>query len=514
MLWPTRPSAVKSELPQTMTSPRSLDLADNDLAALQEARHLLANAQQAAAELLGWSPEHAKQVAKQVAAALLPRAEFYAEWAVRESRIGKVADKIAKNQLACTLTPSAWDNVALGGVRRNDALRIVEIGRPAGVVVGLSNSTSPVATILFKTIMCLMTRNALVISPHPVALGCCTAVTHELQAAIEAAGGPAHCVQILTRPTVEATGALMRDARTDVILATGGTPMVRAAYGSGNPAIGVGSGNVPIYIDASADIETAAAQIVTAKNFDHGSPCSAPSVLMLHASIAAQMQQALALQGAHMCSDQEALMIQNYAYPGGKFNGKVVGRPAHEIAQAAGVQVPADCQALVCPIAQPQAGHVLLKEKLSPILGCVVVPDMDRAIEMARLMLQHSGAGHTSGIHTANAEQAVVWGAALDYYRVVVNGSTVHDSTGGNTGLPYTFTIGTGYAGKSSVDCNVGPELLVNWKRVAFALPGGWAGAMASGAALPAASGQLSTLTPELQATVLRIVQEELEHLR
>jgi acyl-CoA reductase-like NAD-dependent aldehyde dehydrogenase len=379
-----------------MSSLNPIDLADHDLAALQEARDLLGRAKQAAATLALWTPEEAKRVAKEVAAALLPRAEFYAEWAVRESRIGKVADKIAKNQIACTLTPTAWDNVALGGVRRNDALRIVEIGRPAGVVVGLSNSTSPVATIIFKTILCLMTRNALVISPHPVALGCCTAVTHELQAAIEKAGGPAHALQILTRPTVEATGALMRDARTDVILATGGTPMVRAAYGSGNPAIGVGSGNVPIYVDASADIEASAQTIVTAKNFDHGSPCSAPSVLLLHASIAAQMQQALARQGAHVCTEAEAQKIQNHAFPGGKFNGKVVGRPAFEIAQAAGVQVPQDCQALVCPIANPPAGHVMFKEKLSPILGCVVVPSMDQAIEVARLMLQHSGAGHTS----------------------------------------------------------------------------------------------------------------------
>lgn len=506
-----------------MRSSRPIDLADHDLAALQEARDLLGHARQAAAILVLWTPEEAKRVAKAVAAALLPRAEFYAEWAVRESRIGKVADKIAKNQIACTLTPSAWDNVALGGVRRNDALRIVEIGRPAGVVVGLSNSTSPVATIIFKTILCLMTRNALVISPHPVALECCTAVVHELQAAIEQAGGPAHALQILTRPTVDATGALMRDARTDVILATGGTPMVRAAYGSGNPAIGVGSGNVPIYVDASADLEAAAQTIVTAKNFDHGSPCSAPSVLMLHAGIAGSMQQALARHGAHLCTEEESLKIQHHAFPGGKFNGKVVGRPANEIAQAAGVQVPLDCQALICPITYPQAGHVLLKEKLSPILGSVVVQDIDQAIGVARLMLQHSGAGHTSGIHSASAEQAVVWGAALDYYRVVVNGSTVHDSTGAHTGLPYTFTIGTGYAGKSSVDCNVGPELLVNWKRVAFPLPGGWAGVMASGAALSPgssavacadATGQPSTLTPELQATVLRIVQEELEYFR
>lgn len=499
-----------------MSEVNPIELADADLAALQEARQLLAQAKPAADAMAAWTPEHAKLVAKRVAEALQPRAEFYAEWAVRETHIGKVADKIAKNRLACTLTASAWDQVPLGGVRRNEALRIVEIGRPAGVVVGLSNSTSPVATILFKTLMCLMTRNALVVSPHPVALACCTAVVRELQAAIEAAGGPRHAVQVLTRPTVEATTALMRDPRTDVILATGGTPMVRAAYGSGNPAIGVGSGNTPVYVDASADVADAAQKTVAAKNFDHGSPCSAPSVLILHQAVAADMAVALARAGAHVCSPEEAALVQAYAFPGGKLNPKVVGRSSCDIAAAAGVSVAADCQALVCPVSQAQAGHPLLREKLSPILGCVVVPDLEGAVAVARWMLRHSGAGHTSGIFTADATQAVAWGAALDYYRVVVNGNTVLDSTGGSTGLPYTFTIGTGYAGKSSVDCNVGPELLVNWKRVAFPLPGGWAGAMASGAshAPTAAPPSQTTLSPELQAMVLRVVQEELEHLR
>ena len=501
-----------------MSVQRPLDLADHDLAALQEVRLLLDQARGAASALACISPEEGKRLAKAVGAALLPRAAFYAEWAVRESRIGKVVDKVAKNEIACTLTPSAWDNVALGGVRRNDALHIVEIGRPAGVVVGLSNSTSPVATILFKSILCLMTRNALIISPHPVALQCCTAVVQEIQAAIEKAGGPGNAVQILTRPTIDATNAMMRDTRTDVILATGGTPMVRAAYGSGNPAIGVGSGNTPIYVDESADLMEAAEKIVTAKNFDHGSPCSAPSVLMLHKAVMADMAMALTRAGAHVCTAEEAAKIQAYAWPGGKFNGKVVGRPAHEIASAAGVQVGADCEALICPLPRPEAGHPLLREKLSPILACTVVGSVDEAIDVARLMLQHSGAGHTSGIYTADAEQAVYWGAALDYYRVVVNGSVVHDTTGANTGLPYTFTIGTGYAGKSSVDCNVGPELLVNWKRVAFPLPGGWAGAMASGSAhAPAASCAApasAAVAPDVEAMVLRIVQEELAQIR
>ena len=503
-----------------MSDLNPVQLTDKDLAAFQEARDLLAQARTAANVLESWTPEHAKLVARQVGAALLPRAEFYAEWAVRESGIGKVTDKVAKNQLACTLTPSAWEQVPLGGVRRHESLHIVEIGRPAGVVVGLSNSTSPVATILFKTLMCLMTRNALVISPHPVALDCCIAVVRELQAAIEAAGGPGNCVQILTRPTVDATSALMRDSRTDVILATGGTPMVRAAYASGNPAIGVGSGNTPIYVDLSADLDDAAQKIIVAKNFDHGSPCSAPSVLLLHRSVAAKQLGLLSQHGAHVCSDAEAQRIQDYAFPAGKFNPKIVGRPAHEIAHAAGVNVTPGCEALICIMDGVKPGHILLKEKLSPILGCVVVDDMDQAIATAKLMLQLSGAGHTSGIYTADAPQAVQWGAALDYYRVVVNGSTVHDSTGGNTGLPYTFTIGTGYAGKSSVDSNVGPELLVNWKRVAFPLQGGWAGAMAAaggaaeGSRITAATSRATELSPELSEMVIRIVQEELEHLR
>lgn len=495
-------------------------MTDHDLAALQEVRRLLDNARHAADSLLAWTPEQAKRVAKQVAEALLPKAEFYAEWAVRETKIGKVPDKIAKNQIACTRTSTAWSNVPLGGVRRNDALRMVEIGRPAGVIVGLSNSTSPVATIIFKTIMCLMTRNALIISPHPVALGCCTGVVKELQAAAQAVGAPQHMVQILTRPTLDATAALMSDPRTDLILATGGTPMVRAAYSSGNPAIGVGSGNVPIYVDACADLVTAASLIVAAKNFDHGSPCSAPSVLMLHASIAERILPLLVQAGGYLCSAAQSQQIQDYAFPGGKFNPKIVGRPGYEIAKGAGLEVPNDCQALLCPIDKPVAGHPLLREKLSPILGVVVVPDMDGAIGIAKAMLQHSGAGHTSGIYSASAEKAVYWGAALDYYRVVVNGNTVHDGTGANTGLPYTFTIGTGYAGKSSVDCNVGPELLVNWKRVAFALPGGFEGAMAVAAsggaasvALDAVGANADGVTPELQALVLRIVQEEIDKL-
>jgi acyl-CoA reductase-like NAD-dependent aldehyde dehydrogenase len=488
---------------------------DHDLAALQEARDLLANAKVAAAAMARMTPQAAWAVAESVSSALLSRAEFYAEWAVRESRIGKLEDKILKNRMACTTTLEGWRHTPLGGVRRNEALHLAEVGRPAGVIVGLSNSTSPIATIIFKSLMALMTRNAIVFSPHPVALECCKAVVAEMQTVIKTCGMSPQTIQILSRPTVDATNALMRDPRCDLILATGGTPMVRAAYSSGNPTIGVGSGNVPVYVDQSADVESIARLLVTDKNFDHGSPCSAPSVLIVDRPVLERLRQAMQSSGAHVCSPEEAQSLQAYAWPNGKFNGKVVGRPAVEIATGAGLRISTASEILVVHLAQAQAGHPLLREKLSPILTAVVVDGVDQAIDVARMMLEHSGAGHTAGIHTADAEQAIYFGAALDYYRVVVNGSTVLGSTGSETGLPYTFTIGTGFAGKSSVDVNVGPDMLVNWKRIAFPLPGGWLstrGAAQDG--VPAASVNTTSYADpaQIQHLVLQILREELAH--
>lgn len=499
---------------------------DNDLAALQEARDLLQRARVAADAWATFTPERAWSVAEAVAAAMLPKAEFYAEWAVRETRIGKVSDKVLKNRMACLSTLDGWRGVPLGGVRRNEALRLLEIGRPAGVVVGLSNSTSPVATIIFKALMALMTRNAIVFSPHPVALQCCGDAVREIEAAARRAGAPTDAVQMLTRPTVDATNALMRDARCDLIVATGGTPMVRAAYASGNPTIGVGSGNVPVYIDRTANIAAIAPMLASDKNFDHGSPCSAPSVLIVDRPVAAALREALSACGAHVCNEDEAERVQAHAWPGGRFNPKVVGRPAAEIAASAGIRGAQDMPALVVPLAAPEVGHPLLREKLSPILGAVVVDGIDEAIKVARMMLVHGGAGHTSGIHTAEAEQAVAWGAALDYYRVIVNGSTVLGSTGGETGLAHTFTIGTGFAGRSSVDGNVGPDLLVNWKRVAFPLPGGWLGTRGADCAKarPASSSLPTSAAPavspaqspaaEITREMLRVLAEELERVR
>ena len=448
---------------------------DRDLNALQQVRDLLRKARVAADAFRMVDPTDAKRMAKQVAKALEPKARFYAEWAVKETGFGRVEDKITKNIVGTTGVYEDNRHKQLGGLRRDEARRTVEVARPAGVIVGLSNSTSPVATIFFKSIMALMTRNAIVFSPHPAALDCCLHASEALMTAAKRAGAPDDCIQIASDPTVEATNAMMRADETDLILATGGGAMVRAAYSSGNPTIGVGPGNTPVYVDRSADIRLAAELIMMGKEFDYGTPCSAPSVVIADQPVARDLRGAFEAQGAHFCSVEEQAALENFAFPKNRLNPAIVGQSAPSIAAMAGIDVPKSARALIGMLDDPETHPPMGKEKLSTIMGAKVVNGVDDAIAVARTMLKVAGAGHTAGIWTGDAEQAVLFGAALDYYRVIVNGDTTMGSTGTDTGLPLTFTIGTGYAGKSSTDLNVGPEQLIDWKRIAFPLPGGLA---------------------------------------
>lgn len=476
---------------------------DRDLKALQQVRDLLRKARAAADVFRTFDPEDSKRIAGQVARTLEPKARFYAEWAVKETGFGRVEDKISKNIIGTTGIFEAYSDVQLGGLRRDDTRRVVEVARPAGVIVGLSNSTSPVATIFFKTIMALMTRNAIVFSPHPAALECSRHAAEAMMAAARNAGAPDDCIQIASDPTVEATNAMMRANETDLILATGGGAMVRAAYSSGNPTIGVGPGNTPVYVDRSADIRTAAKLIMTGKEFDYGTPCSAPSVVLADQPIAMDLRAAFEAEGAFFCTPEEQVKLEAHAFPNNRLNPAIVGRPATMIAEQAGVAVPSTTRALIGALGDPQSSPPMAKEKLSTIMGAKVVNGVDEAIGVARAMLKSAGAGHTAGIWTADAEQAVFYGAALDYYRVVVNGDTTMGSTGTDTGLPTTFTIGTGYAGKSSTDMNVGPEQLIDWKRIAFPLPGGLA-------ALSSEERSGGPSDAALRNDIRRIVAEEL----
>ncbi len=481
---------------------------DKDLQALQSSRDLLRRARAAAEAFRRMPPAQAMAIAGTVAKAAAGRARHYAEWAVRETGFGKVEDKIDKNLSGSIRIYEAHRDRPIGGIRQDRERNIVEIGRPAGVIVGLSNSTSPVGTVYFKAMLALMTRNAIVFSPHPAALGCTADAARFLEKTARLAGAPADSIQILAEPTLKATNALMQADETDLVIATGGAAMVRAAYSSGNPALGVGPGNTPVYVDRTADLAFAAEKIVEGKQYDYGTPCSAPSVILADKPVGRELRGLFEREGAYFCSDEELATLEAAAFPGGRLNPAIIGQPAGRVAQIAGLSLPPETRAIVGFVKDAESVPPMAREKLSVLLGAAAVDGVEGAIAIARCMLRSAGSGHTAGIFTGDPEQAVLFGAALDYYRVVVNGDPTVGAVGQGTGLPVTFTIGTGFAGKSSIDRNLGPEDLIDWKRVAF--PVGDVPAAGEGAERAKAARGTDAAVDALKEEIRRIVAEEL----
>ncbi len=485
---------------------------DRDLQALQDSRNLMRRARAAADAFRRIAPAQAMAIAGTVANAAAGRARHYAEWAVRETGFGKVEDKIDKNLTGSIRIYETYCDSPIGGIRQDRDRNLVEIGRPAGVIVGLSNSTSPVGTVYFKAMLALMTRNAIVFSPHPAALACTADAARFLEKTARLAGAPTDAIQILAEPTLKATNALMQSGDTDLVIATGGAAMVRAAYSSGNPALGVGPGNTPVYVDRSADLASAAEKIVAGKEYDYGTPCSAPSVVLADRPVARELRGLLERQGAYFCSDEELATLEAAAFPGGRLNPAIVGQPAGRVAQIAGLSLPPETRAIVGLLkdAAKDAATVppMAREKLSVLLGAAAVDGVEGAIGIARCMLRSAGSGHTAAIFTGDPEQAVLFGAALDYYRIVVNGDPTNGAVGRGTALPVTFTIGTGFAGKSSIDHNLGPEDLIDWKRVAF--PAGDAPAPGTGAEQAGPARSTDAAVDALKEEIRRIVAEEL----
>ncbi len=441
---------------------------DDDLAALQEARALVARAVPAAKAFARLEPADAWRIAEQVCLACEDRAEHYARWAVEETGIGRAQDKLFKNLLASRELMTFHRRSVLGGLQVDKERKMLLVGRPAGVVMGLVASTSPIATLYFKVLSCLMTRNAVVLSPHPLALNCSIDAADHLSEAARAAGAPADVIQIQRTPTLDATHALMRNPGVNLILATGGSPMVRAAYSSGTPSLGVGPGNVPVYVDASADLTLAVDETMAAKTFDYGSACSTPSAVFVHRDVERAFTEQMKRAGAFYCDAQQQQRLEAFAFPEGRLNPKIVGRSAAWIAQQAGLPGASQAQVLIGTLGVVSRDSPMAKEKLSPILGQKCVDDREHAIREARAMLAVSGAGHTSGIFSEDLETIALWGSTLDVNRTVVNKGTSMGVIGAGTGLAPTFTIGTGFAGRSSIAENVGPEHLINWKRISF----------------------------------------------
>ena len=432
------------------------------------ARQMLERAAWAARAFARYDHAGVMRIARAAADVAEAKAAHYAEWAVRETGFGVVEHKTLKNRLCSRGIIDAYAGHDYVTPRVDAERKILEVPRPAGVVLALTPSTNPVSTVYFKILLALLTRNVVVLSPHPFAKECCADAARTLGEAAVAAGAPDGVVQVIEEPSIPLIDALMTDERTDVILATGGVPVVRAAYSSGNPAIGVGPGNVPVLVDATADLRRAAEKLVASKSFDNSILCTNESVLVVEESVADRFTSELERSGAHLLAPDERDRVRDTVFPGGRFDTGMVGLDAATVAGKAGVRVPSRTRILLAPFDLVVDEEPLAHEKLCPVLGMVRVPGAARGIRAAVAVLRIGGAGHSAVVHSTDPQTVLDYAAAVRVLRVTVNEGGSTGSAGFGTNLAPSMTIGTGFVGRSSLGENLEPKHLVNWTRVAY----------------------------------------------
>lgn len=434
----------------------------------READALLAGAERAAAEFVDYDRERVARIVRAVAEVALEHAEQLAARAVEETGFGVVPDKVVKNQTIAKTFLEDYAEANYCDQRTDAAKRTFLIPRPAGVVLGITPSTSPIAAVCFKVLCALLTRNAIIISPHPGAKRVCTDTVHLLARAAEQAGAPRHAVQVLPEPSIPVVEAMMADARVKLVVATGGGAVVRAAYRSGTPAIGVGPGNAPVVVDETADVKQVSEKLIRSKTYDNGVLCTTESVLIAVETIAPRLLKLLAAKGAHVCSEAETQRLREHMFPGGVFNTRVVGRDATVIAADAGISVPKNTKVLLTRIGSTHGDEVFTHEKLSPVLAYLTVPDFDSGLSAARQILEVTGLGHSAAIHSEDAQRVLDYSFALPVHRIAVNVPASLGNAGIGTYLPVSMSLGTGYIGGSSSSENLNPEHFVQWSRVAY----------------------------------------------
>lgn len=407
------------------------------------------------------------KVAEAVARAAHAKAGFYAEWAVRETTFGVVEHKKIKNEMSALPLLDHYRDLDLVSPRILPDLKMVELPKPAGVVFALTPATNPVATLYYKVILAILSRNAIVISPHPAARECSVDAAMTLAAAAESAGAPSGLIQCIEHPSVPLVQEIMASDRVAVIMATGGGAMVRAAYSSGNPALGVGPGNAVAYVDPSAKVDQAARRIVDSKSFDNSVLCTNESVVLTLDSNRGNVERALRSAGAHVCNEADTDRLREYLFHDKGFNVEAVGKSATWVADRAGIRVSPSARILVPVLTAPGQDDKLFREKLCPVLTMTSAVDFQQALTIAS-QIARRGAGHSAAFHGEAPDRLLQFSQALPVYRVVVNAPCSQGASGLATYLPPTFMVGTGFKGRSSVGENVGPQHLVHWTRIAY----------------------------------------------
>lgn len=443
-------------------------MGDKDLIAQQEARDAVEAAHRAFQTVAQFDQAKIDRICEAMAKIALDESARLGLLAHEETGFGKAEDKREKNRFAAEDVWNYFRDMKTVGVV-SDSGSVVEIASPRGVVAAIIPSTNPTSTAIFKIMIAIKSRNTIVLSPHPSAARCIAETTRVMRAAAIREGLPDDAIYCIENSTIEATETLMQHKRTAVILATGGIGLVRAAYSSGKPAFGVGPGNVPVFVERSADAAKAVSDILTGTCFDNGTICASEQSVVVDAPLEAEVREQFKRQGGHFLNEAEAEAVAKVLLtPQRTLNPGIVGKSAEYIANLAGVSIPSGTRCLIADCAGVGRDHPWSIEKLSPTLAFFVVDGVDAGANRCYEILQFGGMGHTAGMHTQNREAAIAYGAKMPASRVVINSPTTHGAIGFSTDLPPSMTLGCGSWGGNVTSDNVSPIHLMDIKRVAW----------------------------------------------
>lgn len=445
---------------------------DKDLLSIQEARELVRRAVEAQQILATYDQLKVDRIVAAMARAGEENALRLAKAAVEETGIGVLEDKVQKNRFAAVDLYRYIKDLRTAGIIAEDReRRVVEIAEPVGVIMGIVPTTNPTSTVMFKAMIALKARNAIVFSPHPRAVKCSGEAAAVMEEAAVAAGAPRGVIGCLSLCTRESANELMHHPKISLILATGGAAMVRAAYSAGKPAYGVGPGNVPAFIERTADVPKAVKHILDSKTFDNGTICASEQAIVTEEAIAAQVEAELVRQGGFFVDETGIpALSRTVINRDGGVNPAVVGQSAKRVAEMAGIKIPGAARVLLAKLGGVGRDYPLSAEKLCPVLAYYVERDWQGACERCFELLNYGGIGHTLAIHSNNGRVIMEFAMKKPVFRILVNTPSSQGAIGLTTGLPPSLTLGCGSWGGNSTSDNVGPLHLINRKRLAYML--------------------------------------------
>lgn len=443
---------------------------DNDLLSIQQARDLVVAAREAQRHFLHTSQAEVDRICAAMAEAAHAAARRLGQMACDETGYGVPEHKTLKNTLASKVL---WDAIkdlpTVGVVRHDPRNKIYDIAWPMGVVAALTPSTNPTSTVMFKILIAVKARNGIVVAPHPAAAQCCAETARIMAEAGERAGMPPGLVGCMTRISLPGTQELMRHRNVALILATGGSEMVRAAHSVGKPAYGVGPGNVPVYVDRSADLPRTAKYIVASKAFDHSVICATEQAVVVDRPVAAQLEELMKAEGAYFVDEAQAHALGKLLFtPGPLINPKTVGKSPQQLAQMAGIRVPDTARILVARLDTVGRGEPLSAEKLTTVIGWYEADGWEAGCDRCIELINYGGRGHSLVIHAQDDDVIMRFGLEKPVFRILVNTMGTLGATGMTTGLAPSLTLGSGGIGGAITGDNIGVQHMYNVKRLAY----------------------------------------------